>query len=362
MTHRVINFNAGPAGLPLTVLEQARDELLDFDGTGMSILEHSHRGKAYEGVHFEALSLLRELLAIPDSHAVILLQGGAHHAFALVPLNLLSAGRFAQYVVTGNWSERALEEARTVGDARAAGPDLARRYTRVPRPEELAVDPASAYLHLTTNNTVEGTQYPALPDVGAVPLVADMCSDFLSRPVDFARVALAYAGAQKNLGPAGVTVYVARRDLLDAARKDIPQVFRLGVHAAHDSLYNTPPTFAIYLMRNVLRWVKAEGGAEGMAARNAAKAATVYAAIDRAADFYRGPVEAGSRSRMNPVFRLRDEALEDRFVKEAAARGMVGLKGHRSVGGIRVSLYNAVSPADAQALADFMDDFARRLG
>jgi len=362
MTHRVINFNAGPAALPLSVLEQARDELLDFEGTGMSIMEHSHRGKAYEGVHFEAMALLRELLAIPESHAVIFLQGGAHHAFALVPLNLLAAGRFALYVVTGNWSERAIEEARTVGDARAAGPDLAKKYTRVPRPDELAVDPAAAYLHVTTNNTVEGTQYHALPDAGAVPLVADMCSDFLSRPVDFSRVALAYAGAQKNLGPSGVTVYVVRRDLLDAGRKDIPKFFRLGVHAANDSLYNTPPTFAVYLMRNVLRWVKAEGGAEGMAARNREKAEILYAAVDRAAGVYRCPVEPASRSQMNAGFRLRDEALEDRFVKEAAAAGMVGVKGHRSVGGIRVSMYNAVSAGDVRALAAFMDDFARRHG
>ena len=362
MTQRVINFNAGPAALPLTVLEQARDELLDFEGTGMSIMEHSHRGKAYEAVHFEAMALLRELLAIPDSHAVVLLQGGAHHAFALVPLNLLRAGARADYVVTGNWSERALEEARTVGDARAAGPDLAKRYTRVPRADELALDPAAAYAHITTNNTVEGTQYPTVPDTGAVPLVADMCSDFLSRPVDFSRVALAYAGAQKNLGPSGVTAYVVRKDLMAAARTDIPKVFRLGVHAANDSLYNTPPTFAIYLMRNVLRWVKAEGGAEGMARRNGVKADALYAAVDGAADFYRCPVEPASRSQMNGVFRLRDEALEDLFVKEAAAQGMVGIKGHRSVGGVRVSMYNAVSPEDVRALTAFMGDFARRHG
>jgi phosphoserine aminotransferase len=360
MPHRVINFNPGPAAIPLSVLEAARDELLDFEGTGMSILEHSHRGTAYERVHFEAMALLRELLAIPASHTVLLLQGGAHHAFALVPLNFLPAGRFASYVVTGSWSERAFEEARTVGAARSAGPDLAKRYTRVPRPEELVVDPATVYLHLTSNNTVEGTQYAVIPDLEGIPLVADMSSDLLSRPLDFSRVAMAYAGAQKNLGAAGVTVYVVRHDLLDGGRRDIPKFFQLGVHAAHDSLYNTPPTFAVYLLRGVLRWVKAQGGVGAMARRNEEKATEIYALLDRLRAFYRCPVEPTSRSRMNVVFRLRDEALEARFVQEAEAAGMVGLKGHRSVGGIRVSMYNAVTLEDVRALTGFMEDFARR--
>ncbi len=328
----------------------------------MSIMEHSHRGKAYEAVHREAMGLLRELLAVPESHAILLLQGGAHGAFALVPMNLLAPGRSADYVVTGHWGERAFDEARTVGAARAAGPDLGGRYTRIPAQGEHAFDPAAAYVHITTNNTIEGTQYDAAPDTGEVPLVADMCSDLLWRPFDVARYGLVYAGAQKNLGPSGVTVYLVRRDLLERGRTDIPKVFRFGVHAAQDSLYNTPPTFAIYMMRNVLRWVKSEGGVAGMEARNRAKSSAVYGAIDRSSGFYACPVELASRSHMNVVFRLRDEALEGRFVKEAAAAGMVGLAGHRSVGGVRVSLYNAVSPDDARTLASLMDDFARRNG
>lgn len=362
MTRRVLNFNAGPAAIPLPVLERARDEMLDYAGTGMSIMEHSHRGAAYEAVHHEALSLLRALLAMPDTHTAVLLQGGAHHAFALVPLNLLGAGRSADYVVTGHWGERAFAEAKTVGTARAAGPDLKGVYTRIPRAEEHSFDASAAYVHITTNNTIEGTQYDAVPETGGVPLVADMCSDFLWRRFDVSRYGLVYAGAQKNLGPSGVTVYLVRRDLLAEARTDIPKVFRLAVHADNDSLYNTPPTFAIYMMRNVLRWVKELGGLDAIEARNREKAAALYAAVDRASGFYRCPVEVSARSHMNAVFRLPDAALEGRFVQEAEAAGMVGLKGHRSVGGVRVSMYNAVSPEDVRVLASFMDEFARRNG
>lgn len=362
MTHRAINFNAGPAGLPVAVLERARDELLDYLGTGMSIMEHSHRGKVYEAVHREAMSLLRELLGVPDDYAVLLQHGGAHHAFATVPMNLLRAGRSADYVVTGHWGERALDEARTVGEARAAGPDLGGLYTRIPRQEEHALDPGAAYAHITSNNTIEGTQYERFPDAGSVPLVADMSSDFLWRPFDVSRFGLVYACAQKNIGPSGLTVIVARKDLLAGARTDIPKIFRFAVHAESDSLYNTPNTFAIYMMRNVLQWIRSLGGLAAIERRNREKGSLVYGALDAHAGFYRAPVDVSARSLMNVVFRLPTPELEERFVADAAKQGMVGVKGHRAVGGIRVSMYNAVSPDDARALAEFAREFARKHG
>ena len=362
MQHRVINFNAGPAALPLPVLERARDELLDYAGTGMSIMEHSHRGKAYEAVHFDPIARVRALLGFGESHKVLLLHGGAHHAFATIPMNLLGPGASADYVVTGHWGKVALEEARTVGAARAAGPDFGGVYPRLPRPDEHRFDVGAAYAHITSNNTIEGTQYTAWPDTAGVPLVADMSSDFLWRRFDVARFGLVYACAQKNLGPSGMTMMLVRDDVLAACRGDIPKIFRFGVHAAHDSLYNTPPTFAIYLVRETLRWIASLGGLDAVEARNRAKAAAVYGALDSAAGFYRCPVEAGARSTMNVVFRLPDVELEGRFVAEAERAGMVGLKGHRSVGGVRASMYNAVSPEDAAALAAFIREFARTSG
>jgi phosphoserine aminotransferase len=362
MQHRVINFNAGPAAMPLSVLERAQRELLDYEGTGMSIMEHSHRGKAYEAVHFDAMARLRSLLGIGDKHKVLLLHGGAHHAFATVPMNLLRPGRSADYVVTGNWGRVAFEEAKTVGAAREAGVDLGGRYTRIPQPSEHTFDPAAAYVHITSNNTIEGTQYEQWPDTGAVPLVADMSSDILWRRFDVARFGLVYACAQKNLGPSGLTLVIVRDDVLDACRDDIPKIFRFGVHAKNDSLYNTPPTFAIYVVRETLRWIESLGGLDAVERRNREKGSIVYGALDAHAGFYRGPVDIAARSLMNIVFRLPDEALEGRFVADAEKAGMVGLKGHRSVGGIRASMYNAVSPDDAKALADFMREFARKHG
>jgi phosphoserine aminotransferase len=358
MAHRVHNFNAGPAALPLPALERAQTELLDFEGSGMSIIEHSHRGKQYEAVHNEAIGLLRELAGIPEGYHVLLLQGGASQQFAVVPMNLLPAGKSADYIVTGVWGEKAIEEARNVGQVRAAGStEQGKTYVRVPTQAELSLDPGAAYLHYSTNETIHGVQFHATPDAGAVPLVADMSSDFLSRPLDVARHGLIYAGAQKNIGPSGLVVVIARKELVDGGRKDIPKIFRYATHAANNSLYNTPSTFSVYLMRNVLLWLKAEGGLSGIEARNRAKAEALYGAIDERADFYRAPVERASRSLMNVVFRLPTPELEERFVAEARAKGMVGLKGHRSVGGIRVSLYNAVSPASVEALCAFMRAF-----
>ena len=361
---RVINFNAGPAGLPLPALERARDELLDFQGSGMSIMEHSHRGKEYDAVHTEAIALLTELLGIPDTNQVLFLTGGASQQFAQVPMNFLPPGASADYLLTGVWSEKAYEEALTVGNARVAAstalPD--KRHVRVPRQEELQLDPKAAYVHLTSNNTIYGTQWHQWPDVGSVPLVADMSSDFLWKPTDVSRFAFLYAGAQKNLGPSGVLIAVARRDFIARGRKDIPKIFRYSTHAENNSLYNTPPTLAIYLCRNVLAWVKQVGGLGQLEQWNRRKGELLYGAIDKHAGFYKGPVEKESRSYMNVVFTLPTPELDERFVAEAKKAGMVGLKGYRTVGGIRVSTYNAVTVDHVKTLVSFMEEFVRKNG
>ncbi|HJL17751.1 MAG TPA: 3-phosphoserine/phosphohydroxythreonine transaminase [Sandaracinaceae bacterium LLY-WYZ-13_1] len=363
MSHRVMNFFPGPATLPLAALERAREELLDFDGTGMSIMEHSHRGAAYEGVHREALSLLRELIGIGDDHHVLLLQGGARQQFAMLPYNLLPDGATADYVLTGNWSLQARSEAEKLGaNARVAASTEAEGFVRVPTQDELDLDPSAAYLHITSNNTLYGTQWATYPDTGDVPLLADMTSDLLSRPLDVSRFAAFYAGAQKNVGPSGVTVVVIRKDLVEKARTDRPAVWRYQSFVDKDSLWNTPPTFAIYMLRNTLAALKEWGGAEGLEKRNREKAELLYGFLDEHGEFFRSPVEKASRSTMNAVFRLPSEDLEKRFVAEAAEKDMVGLKGHRKVGGIRVSMYNAVERAWIERLLEFMSDFKGKHG
>jgi len=372
---RAMNFNAGPAALPLPALERAREELLDFAKSGMSVMEHSHRGKQYEAVHDEAIALLREVAKIPDSHEILFVQGGASQLFAQVPLNLVGPGKSADYVVSGAWGEKALSEGKTTaaligGAVRVAGTTgegegKEKRYLRVPLRSELKPDPGAAYLHVTSNETIHGLEYEVVPgrpfpEPGAVPMVADMSSDLLWRPLDLSRFGLVYAGAQKNIGPSGVVVVVIAKALIEAGRKDIPKIFQFRTVAENKSLYNTPPTFGIYLVRNVLHWLKGLGGLPAMEARNRQKAALLYAAIDKNAGFYRCPVEKESRSVMNVVFRLPSEADEERFVNEAKARGMIGLKGHRSVGGIRASLYNAVQREWVEALVAFMAEFAKK--
>ncbi len=353
---RAINFNAGPAGLPLPPLERAQRELCDFEGTGMSILEHSHRGKAYEAVHDEAIRLLRQLMGIGDDYDVLFLQGGASQQFAVVPMNLLPKDKSADYVITGGWSEKAYEEACRIGKARVACTTIdGKQYKRIPRQDELDLDDAAAYVHVTSNNTLFGTQYKAFPKTRA-PLVADMSSDILGRPVNVADFALIYAGAQKNIGPSGITVVIVKKDLVVAAPRDIPVIFRYETHAKANSLYNTPPTFAIYLMRNVLAYL-AELGMNKVYEANEQKAAALYATIDELADYYRAPVAKDSRSTMNVVFRLPSEELEKKFVADAAKESMVGLAGHRSTGGIRASLYNAVSMEAVEKLTGFMRKF-----
>ena len=361
---RKINFNAGPAGLPLPVLEEARDQFVDFKGTGMSVIEHSHRGKAYEAVHQEAIAAFSELLGLPTSHGVVLLQGGASLQFAMLPLNFLPKGSSADYLVTGHWAKIAFSEASKIGAARAAADsvDGNKMYTRLPAPQEISIDSTAAYAHMTSNNTIFGTQYQALPDVKGRPLVSDMSSDILSRPVDVRRHALIYAGAQKNLGPSGLTVVAIDKEWLKQARTDIPDILRYQKHLDAGSLYHTPPSFAVYLFGLNLKWIKANGGAAGMERRNKAKSDALYAALDRLSGFYAAPVERSARSWMNVVFRTPTPALDDEFCAEAAKAGMEGLKGHRSAGGVRASLYNAVSLENVATLVSFMEEFARKKG
>ncbi len=369
---RRMNFNPGPATLPLPALEKARDELLDFEGSGMSIIEHSHRGAQYEAVHNEAIELLKELLNVPDGYEVLFMQGGASQQFAQIPMNFLQANGCASYVVTGSWSEKARAEAEVVAKqygARVAtvastmtGEGKSATYSRVPNATEIRLDGDAAYLHLTSNETIHGVQFGAtadrpFPQTGTVPLVADMSSDFLWRPFDVSQFAMVYAGAQKNLGPSGVTVVLARKDFIESGRRDIPSIFQYRTFADSNSMYNTPPTFAVYLVRNVLQWVKSAGGLAAIEATNRAKAGLIYSCIDSHPDFYRCPVEPASRSVMNAVFFLPNGELERKFLKTAEDGGMVGLKGHRVVGGIRVSMYNAVSLAWVQQLVSFMDGF-----
>jgi phosphoserine aminotransferase len=362
---RVINFNPGPSTLPRTALDRARDELIEYGDSGMSVLEMSHRSPEFLEIHEGATCLVRRLLDLPEVYRVLFLQGGASLQFAMLPMNLLHASPSAGYVITGAWARKAWQEARTVaGDAaRAAASTEDRGFDRLPSAGEIDVRDGDAYLHVTSNNTIHGTQWQTFPDTGDVPLVGDMSSDLMSRPVEVRPFGLIYAGAQKNLGPAGVTVVILRDDVLAECREDLPSYLSYRVHVAKGSLFNTPPCFAIYMLRNVLARLEEEGGLEAAARRNREKADLVYGCIDRHGGFYRGTVyDPRHRSWMNATFRLPDEDLEQRFVEAARREGMVGLQGHRSVGGIRASLYNAVSLDDTRSLVSFMEAFARRNG
>jgi len=358
--HRSWNFYAGPATLPLPALERAQQEFIDWAGTGMSVMETSHRSKEYDEVHHEAMQLFSELLGLDEDHMVLFLQGGASTQFAMIPMNFIPEGGSADYIDTGTWSAKAMKEANIVASCRVAGSSKDDGYTRVPSQSELDLDPEAAYLHLTSNNTIKGTQFHSFPDSGDVPLVGDMSSDFLWRPFDANRFSLIYAGAQKNIGPSGVTIVIVRKSWVEKARVDhVPTMLRYLTHVEKESLYNTPPSFSIYMVRNVLSWVKEQGGLEGMEKRNLLKANMLYGLFDELSDFYRCPVDPDSRSTMNVVFRLPSEELEAKFVAEATAEGFIGLKGHRSVGGCRASIYNAMEPAGVEALVGFMREFAR---
>lgn len=362
----VYNFNAGPAILPADVLAVAQSELRDYQGCGMSVLEMSHRSSEYEHINAQAQERFLSLLGLEaqDGYRVLFLQGGASLQFAMLPLNFLPAGRVADYILSGSWSEKARDEAAIIGDVHVAATTVAENYRCIPRQEELELSSDPAYVHLTSNNTIYGTQWSAWPEVGTRALVADMSSDIFSRPLDVRRFSLIYAGAQKNLGPSGVTVVLVRDAwLADAAQtKGVPAILRYSTHLKASSLYNTPPTFGVYLLNLTLGWIADAGGLSAMATRNQEKASIVYAAIDGSGGFYRGHAEVTSRSLMNATFRLPTADLEKAFVKEATAQGMIGLAGHRSVGGIRASLYNALPAAACHILADFMGDFGRRNG
>jgi len=353
---RVHNYFAGPAALPLPALEQAQKELLDWAGTGMSVMETSHRSKEYSEVHGEAINLLKELLGLGEEYKVLFCTGGASMQFAMAPLNLLRPGDSADYILTGSWAKKAYQEAKLIGQARVAASTESEKFARLPRPDEMNFDPRAKYVHLTSNNTIYGSQWREFPDTKGIPIVADMSSDLLWRPFDIKSFGLIYAGAQKNLGPAGVTIVILRQDLLEQSREDLPTMLRYRTFWDNDSLANTPPVFCIYMVRNVLRWIKDTGGLVEMERRNLEKGALLYRAIDESG-FYRCPVEPGSRSVMNACFRLPTEELDQKFVSEAKKAGFIGLKGYRTMGGIRVSMYNAVGPDSIRALVAFMQDF-----
>ena len=361
MTKRVFNFNPGPSGLPLEVLEQAQAELLDFKGTGMSVMEISHRSKEFEAVIQTAEADLRELLSIPANYKVMFLQGGASLQFAMVPMNLRTAGASADYIVTGSWSKTAIKEAKKLGATRVAVSTEAEGFKGLP--EKLDLDPNAAYLHFTSNETIHGVEFSTepIPPAG-VPLVCDSSSDFISRPIDVSKYGLIYAGAQKNAGPSGVTVVIVREDLLERTPENLPYMLDYKTLAESGSLKNTPPSFAIYMVGLVFQWAKKVGGLEAIQKINRAKAELVYNAIDNSGGFYRGHALPEARSLMNIPFRLPSEELEGAFAKESKDAGLIGLKGHRSVGGMRASIYNAVTIEGAQALVDFMAEFQKKNG
>lgn len=358
---RVFNFSAGPATMPLEVLERAQSELLDRGGSGMSVMEMSHRSPEFVAIAADAERRLRELLSVPDDYAVLFLQGGATGQFAAVPLNLTAPGARTAYLNTGSWSKKAIGEARRFTDVQVLADEKGSNYASVPAQGSFEVPQEAGYLHYTLNETIGGVEFPYVPDAGEVPLVTDASSTILSRPLDVGRFGVVYAGAQKNLGPSGIVVVLVRRDLLGHARPDVPSVLDWTAMAEADSMLNTPPTLAWYLVGLVLEWVQEQGGVEAMARRNQAKADLLYGAID-ASDFYRNPVEPAARSWMNVPFLVPDPALEKPFVAQAAEAGLSGLAGHRSVGGMRASIYNAMPLEGVQALVDFMTEFERKNG
>lgn len=353
--NRIYNFSAGPATLPTDVLLEAQSELLDYQGSGMSIMEMSHRGKYYDAVHQEALANFRELLDVPEEYGILFLQGGATTQFSQVPMNLRQEGEVADYINAGAWSKKAIAEARILGNTHVVADCGSDIPTRQATQDELKLTPGAAYLHCCSNETISGAQIKKFPESDA-PLVADMSSDILSRRLNISDFGLIYAGAQKNLGPAGVTLVIVRKDLAEKAPDSVPKMLRYQTHIENDSLFNTPPTFGVYLLCLVTRWLKQNGGLEAMEAQNERKAATLYAAIDESG-FYKGTAVEEFRSTMNVTYRLPSEDLEKQFIAEAAARGMDGLKGHRSVGGIRASIYNAMPEAGVEALIAFMKEF-----
>jgi phosphoserine aminotransferase len=353
---RVFNFSPGPAALPEPVLRKAAEEMLDWHGSGMSVMEMSHRGKEFISIHAEAESLVRELMGVPSNYKVLFMQGGAIGENAIVPMNLIGKTGKADYVITGDWSKKSIKEAKTYGKASVAATGEASNFTAIPKQAEWKLDPEASYVHICSNETIGGVEYHWTPDTGAVPLVADMSSNIMSRPVDVSKYGLIYAGAQKNMGPSGVTVVIVRDDLVGHALPITPSAFNYQLQAENDSMYNTPPTYAIYIAGLVFRHIKERGGLAAMEAHNKAKAAILYDYLDDS-KFYRNPVAREDRSLMNVPFKLKDDSLDDAFLKGAQAKGMVQLKGHRSVGGMRASIYNAMPIEGVKALVAYMKEF-----
>jgi phosphoserine aminotransferase len=359
VSDRIYNFSAGPATLPEPVLKQAQQDIWNIAGSGIGVLEHSHRGKVFDKVADEAEQACRDLAGIPDNYRVLFLQGGASLQFAMVPMNLLPKGATADYLVTGVWSQKAVKEAKTLGRVHEAATSADQNFCYIPPGTAIRYSERPAYVHITTNNTIYGTQWPSEPEMPAgVPLIADTSSDMFSRPIDVAKYGLIYAGAQKNLGPSGVVLVIVRDDLVEAGPKDLPIMLQYRTHAAEKSMYNTPNTFGIYLMGQVFKWIREIGGLRTMAEVNAEKAKILYDYLDQT-DFFRGTARPDSRSLMNVCFRGPTEDLEAKFVSEAAKRGLDGLKGHRSAGGMRASIYNAFPRTGVQALVNFMKEFER---
>ncbi|HUL73451.1 MAG TPA: 3-phosphoserine/phosphohydroxythreonine transaminase [Vicinamibacterales bacterium] len=358
---RIFNFAAGPAILPLPVLEEAQRDLVALPGVGMSVMEISHRSKTFEGIIHDAEADMRTLGGIPDNYKVLFLQGGASLQFSMVPMNLLTPGTTADYILTGDWAKKAMKEAKRVGATHVAATTEEGNFKRIPKPGEIQLTPGAAYVHMTSNNTIHGTEWSYVPDVGDAPLVCDASSDIYSRPIDVKKYGLIYAGAQKNLGPSGVTVVIVREDLLARSADSLPTMLNYKTAADNGSMYNTPPTFGIYILRLVMKWLIGIGGLAAIDAVNARKAKMLYDELDRSA-FWKPHADKDSRSRMNITFRLPSEELDAKFSKDATAAGLDGLKGHRSVGGQRASIYNAFPEEGVKALVEFMREFEKKNG
>jgi phosphoserine aminotransferase len=363
-TARAHNFNAGPGALPLPVLDRINQELTDYRGTGMSVMEMSHRSPEFEAINAHAEAQLRKLMSIPDEYGVIFVQGGGSGQFTMAPMNLFQAGHPIDVIHTGMWTAKAITELKKGTPYRLAASTEAEGFKRLPRKDELQFAPDASYVHICTNNTIEGSEWNELPDTGNVPLVADASSNILSKPMDVTKFGMIFAGAQKNLGPSGATVVIIKKDLAERADKNLPTTLQYRTHIKEKSLYHTPPTFAVYIIGLVLDWIESEGGATAMAKRNDAKAKALYDAIDNSGGYYTGPIEKASRSKMNVTFRVAggNEEIEKKFAKEATAAKLIGLAGHRSIGGMRASLYNAVSQDSVDALVSFMGDFKKKNG
>lgn len=359
---RRLNFNPGPSTLPLPVLEQIRQEIVDYRNMGISIIEASHRSQEYDQIHTEAIILIKEILELPDNYKVLFLGGGATLQFSMVPMNLLCESKGCDFTLTGSWSKKAYADAAKIGKVNVIFDGSTENFTKLPAPSSLSIDPDAAYVHLTSNETIHGIQWNQWPEVNKVPLVADMSSDILSRPLPVEKFGLIYAGAQKNMGPAGATLVIIREDILDAVANNLTAYLSYKTHADKNSLYNTPPVFSIYVIKLVLEWVKANGGMAGAKERAESRSSAIYSVIDSNAAFFRCPVAKNYRSKMNIVFRLPSEALEKRFIEKAGVEGIIGLKGHSSVGGCRASIYNCMPVEGALALAAFMNHFITKFG